>query len=547
MDKVKKEVLTVLLVLGCSAGCYAATPLPKVDSQQRELAGNMLGEQEKLILDSEDLGGQAEKDEVKIYIKAYSLDTSEITKALSPPQTLLEKYSGQKLSVGELKLVTKQVSDYYRRHGYPVATAFLPRQEIVDGIVEIKVLPGVLDQVVLKNNSGLKDSFVQGFIQDLHSGMQMDGDILSRSLNNLNELPGIRARGILEPGTKVGSSSLTVVLEAAPAIEGAVYTDNSGGKYSGRYRYGGQIVVNEPFKNGDRFVAGGLLSNENMRNYNFGYEMAVNKSGGRLGISCAESDYELGDYFAQAGAVGTAKTASIYGSQPLGGGQLRLIYGYEHNRLNDELRIFDYAARKSSDVFHLGLTGSVNSAAGYTGYSAVWRAGNLKLRSAEALAADAFNDTEGGFSKINFDVNHVTNLGRLTQFYLFAHGQMASRNLDSSEQFYLGGADAVRAYPQGEAGGDSGYQATAELRYQMPVKGLSLALFADVGEVLTRKDGETADPHRRLAGWGIGAVYSRSRSVYARLDYARKIKGEPYRSEAEDGNGRLWFRLYKLF
>ncbi|WP_455653488.1 ShlB/FhaC/HecB family hemolysin secretion/activation protein [Phascolarctobacterium sp.] len=459
----------------------------------------------------------------------------------------MEKYSGQKLSVGELKLVTKQVSDYYRRHGYPVATAFLPRQEIVDGIVEIKVLPGVLDQVVLKNNSGLKDSFVQGFMQDLHSGMQMDGDILSRSLNNLNGLPGIRARGILEPGTKVGSSSLTVILAAAPAIEGAVYTDNSGGKYSGRYRYGGQIVVNEPFKNGDRFVAGGLLSNENMRNYNFGYEMAVNKSGGRLGISCAESDYELGDYFAQAGAVGTAKTASIYGSQPLGGGQLRLIYGYEHNRLNDELRIFDYAARKSSDVFHLGLTGSVNSAAGYTGYSAVWRAGNLKLRSAEALAADAFNDTEGGFSKINFDVNHVTNLGRLTQFYLFAHGQMASRNLDSSEQFYLGGADAVRAYPQGEAGGDSGYQATAELRYQMPVKGLSLALFADVGEVLTRKDGETADPHRRLAGWGIGAVYSRSRSVYARLDYARKIKGEPYRSEAEDGNGRLWFRLYKLF
>lgn len=231
----------------------------------------------------------------------------------------MEKYSGQKLSVGELKLVTKQVSNYYRRHGYPVATAFLPRQEIVDGIVEIKVLPGVLDQVVLKNNSGLKDSFVQGFIQNLHSGMQMDGDILSRSLNNLNELPGIRARGILEPGTKVGSSSLTVVLEAAPAVEGAVYTDNSGGKYSGRYRYGGQIVVNEPFKNGDRFVAGGLLSNENMRNYNFGYEMAVNKSGGRLEISCAESDYELGDYFAQAGAIGTAKTASIYGSQPLGG------------------------------------------------------------------------------------------------------------------------------------------------------------------------------------------------------------------------------------
>ena len=160
---------------------------------------------------------------------------------------------------------------------------------------------------------------------------------------------------------------------------------------------------------------------------------------------------------------------SLYGSQPLSGrksGNLRLIYGYEHNRLNDELRVFDYTARKSSDVFHLGLTGSLQSAVSYSGYSAVLRAGNLKLRSGEAQAADEFSRTEGGFSRFNFDVNHVSKLSKVTQFYIFAHGQLANRNLDSSEQFYLGGADAVRAYPQGEAGGDSGYQATAEDVYK---------------------------------------------------------------------------------
>ena len=380
--------------------------------------------------------------------------------------------------------------------------------------------------------------------------MQLRSDILEMTLNNLNALPGVQAKGILEPGDKIGSSSLTIVLGASPIVEGAVYTDNYGGKYSGRYRYGMQVIVNEPLRSGDRFVIGGMLSNEKMKNYNLGYETAVNRTGGRLGISCAESDYTLGDYFTQAGAVGTAKTVSLYGSQPLSGrksGNLRLIYGYEHNRLNDELRVFDYTARKSSDVFHLGLTGSLQSAVSYSGYSAVLRAGNLKLRSGEAQAADEFSRTEGGFSRFNFDVNHVSKLSKVTQFYIFAHGQLANRNLDSSEQFYLGGADAVRAYPQGEAGGDSGYQATAELRYQTPVKGMSMTLFADVGEVLARKDGDTSDPHRRLAGWGIGAVYSLDRSLYARLDYARKIKGESYRSEAEDKNGRLWFRLYKLF
>ena len=53
------------------------------------------------------------------------------------------------------------------------------------------------------------------------------------------------------------------------------------------------------------------------------------------------------------------------------------------------------------------------------GYSAVLRAGNLKLRSGEAQAADEFSRTEGGFSRFNFDVNHVSKLSKVTQFYIF--------------------------------------------------------------------------------------------------------------------------------
>jgi hypothetical protein len=44
-------------------------------------------------------------------------------------------------------------------------------------------------------------------------------------------------------------------------------------------------------------------------------------------------------------------------------------------------------------------------------------------------------------------------------------GQWADTNLTSSEKFSLGGNDAVRAYPTGEAPGDRGWLATAELRY----------------------------------------------------------------------------------
>ena len=42
--------------------------------------------------------------------------------------------------------------------------------------------------------------------------MQLRSDILEMTLNNLNALPGVQAKGILEPGDKIGSSSLTIVL-----------------------------------------------------------------------------------------------------------------------------------------------------------------------------------------------------------------------------------------------------------------------------------------------------------------------------------------------
>ena len=68
------------------------------------------------------------------------------------------------------------------------------------------------------------------------------------------------------------------------------------------------------------------------------------------------------------------------------------------------------------------------------------------------------------------------------------HSQLASKDLDGSEQFSLGGADGIRAYPQGEASGSSGYQATAELRYATSIANLLLLFFRTVYRLKTILD-----------------------------------------------------------
>ena len=69
--------------------------------------------------------------------------------------------------------------------------------------------------------------------------------------------------------------------------------------------------------------------------------------------------------------------------------------------------------------------------------------GSLRLETeAQRIRDRALNRSAGGFGKLNL-----------------------TKNLDSSEQFSLGGPYGVRAYANGSSSGDSGWQASLELRY----------------------------------------------------------------------------------
>lgn len=358
-----------------------------------------------------------------------------------------------------------KVTAYLRKQGYTVATAFIPPQQIANGAVEIRVLLGNLGQVTVNNKSGLKDAVISSFIDRLHGGAAIKTNELETVLNNLNDLPGIRAAGMLKAGASVGS---------------------------------------------------------------------------RLGISYSQMDYTLGDYFNLLDAVGKAKTFSIYGSTPLtntSSSKLDMVYGYDNRQLQDEMRLFGYNAKKSSNAVHTGISGNSRGSGSYTGYSALYYWGQLTNE-------DFNSETEGSFHKLTGDVNHSRRLGNTVDLLLNFHSQLANKQLDGSEQFSLGGANGVRAYPQGEASGDSCYQTTAELRCNMPLPYLSLATFVDFGEVEQRG---YDDRHRNLAGWGIGVQYAKAGDYYLRLDYARKLNSEAFQSEDKDKNGRLWFQAYKLF
>jgi len=171
------------------------------------------------------------------------------------------------------------------------------------------------------------------------------------------------------------------------------------------------------------------------------------------------------------------------------------------------------------------------------------------VRAADAVTAR----TNGSYEKLSFDVTRLQQLIGPLSLYGEARGQLASKNLDSSEKMELGGAYGVRAYPEGEAYGDEGYILTAEARLKLggawePLGGqLQAVAFADEGSVTYEKSPWLAGPNdRTLSAAGVGLNWTDRRNLMLKVSYAFRL-GDERALSAPDGSGRVWVQLSKFF
>lgn len=492
------------------------------------------------------------KPEATFTVKSIDIDASELKVDKAKLVDLMKGCIGDGMTLSKLNAAIAQVTAYCRTHGYPASAAYLPAQEAKDGAIQIKVIPGRYGDVKLENHSKLKEAVAMRFVQGLKKGEIIRSKGLETTLYSISDVSGTKAVGVLAPGKDFGTSDVTVRIEDGKQTNTVLYAENYGSKSSGRYRYGLQQSFYDIGGTGQRASLGGLISNARMHNYYANYEMPVGRGGHTLGLGLSQMDYNLGGPFRAWGANGKAKTVSLFGSVPLyhlHDKQLKFLYGYDYRKLEDDLDIFGGLADsdKHSSSVHVGIAGNQQiDPKTSVDFDATLTHGKLTLDSWYAQLRDAVGgDTEGSFTKFSFDGTLVRSLGHRTDVMEKVSGQFASRNLDGSEQLYLGGANAIRAYPQGEGSGDEGFTSTTEFRYYTDLPGLILSTYFGIGHSKFAHDGKAGS--ETLKGWGLAASYQRPGDWFARLDYARRIGDSKYLSEDAKAKGRLWFLMGKIW
>ena len=470
-----------------------------------------------------------------------SIDENKLLEIAAP-------YVKKNTNLVSLNEMIKKMTLYIRSKGYPVANVYIPEQEIIGCKIKIDILPGNIDKVTINNESKLDTEVAERIAKGLRPGDVIKSDSLETTIHNLNNLPGVKASTVLTPGSITGTSTIAINIRDHKKDEGIAYVSNYGNKYSGRYQYAAQETINNISHKGDLLRIGTSISNKLMKNFYMSYEMNVGRSSSTIGIGISHMNYDIDSYLASIGMEGKANTISIYGKTPIyktSKRNLDVLYGYNYRSLEDSISNPNWDSDRHSHSVYMGLAGSINQhqkSSFY--YNMTLTHGVMGTDSSDAELLNSVNHFSGGFTKGNADITAIQSLGHSTDILIRAQGQLASKNLDSSERFYLGGAQGVRAYPQGECSGDEGILGTAELRWYTPVSGLTLSCYLDGGEVRLRK---SDNDHTSLLGWGVGAFYRTNNNWFARLDYARRIGGYDGMSESAKAKGRLWFILGKTW
>ncbi len=525
-----------LLLTALTAFQSAAFAAPAVPKPQESLGERPARE---AAVENDLPGAPARAGDVSFTLTAVTVEPDGLRLDDGRLSAITAPFLGHPITGRELGEMLTALSGYARESGYPAAAAYVPEQTATEGRLLVRFLPGRVGRVKLENESRLSTPLAKGIAARVEPGAILTSRDAETALLLLDNLSGVRAAAALAPGEKPGETDLVLRLHDDKAFTGVVYAENYGSRSSGRYRYGLALNLEDVGGTGGRLSAGTLISNHKQHAYSLNWEMPVGHSATRLGVGFSRSDYELGSVFTELGAQGMSNTYSFYGETPLwqtSQTALAVTYGFDHREMRDEMNGFSW--KKHSDAFHAGIEGMGRGDGNFLRYGAELRAGTLTAGSDIAETLGQAGNTLGGFTKLSLDLTAIQSLGHSTDLMFKAQGQLANRNLDSSEQIYLGGAQGVRAYPHGEASGDEGVLGTLELRYHTPLDGLTLSAYLDAGHVRLAKDGAAGS--ETLKGWGIGVGYNRG-GWFARLDYARRIGQGNYPSNDARSRQRMWF------
>ena len=465
-------------------------------------------------------------------------------------------YLNHPIDFSQIQAMTYAIEVAYRATNH-VARVLIPEQNLENGLLKIKIEEAVFGQPLIKGSSSSisNQKLIEIITARQPAGVIIDTRNLDRGLLLANDIPGIYVEGYLSQGKQALVTNVNVSVEDKPKFFGDLMTDNSGSKSTGTPKLVGNIGLNSPLGLGD-LLAGTFLHSDGTDYGRASYSIPVGKNGVRVGINGSLMSYNLvSPEFSALNATGTFSSYGFEASYPIirernanlyisTNADIHQFSNSQRGESQSNYKTTDYTATLYGNLFDKALGGGVNNG------SIAIVTGDVNLNNSPNLQrVKATNNAQGKFTKLRYYASRSQAIADGLSGYVSLTGQATNDNLDSSEKFYLGGPNGVRAYPVNEGGGSQGQIVTVELRQAMH-SNLLLSAFYDYGHIQDNPHNNFAGAplinQYDLKGVGVAVAWQPSPKLTIKATLARRIGSNPdatIKGSDQDGTlikNRLW-------
>ncbi len=466
----------------------------------------------------------------------------------------IKEFENKELTFNQIQTLSSIISKLYQDRGYFVARAYLPAQNLEQNknILNISILEGNYGEFKIKNESLVKDSVVQEIFDNTKFSSVIDTKVIERAMLLINDRNGVKvSKAEISPGSVVGTSDFNIETIATPRVDGYVVADNYGSRYTGAYRLQALVNVNSLASLGDKLSISGLVSNgADLKNGKVAYELPLNSYGLKADVAYTRTNYDLVKEYKDLDAKGNANIYEVGLSYPLlrtTDENLYLKVKYYHKNFNDDVDIWNTSDEKNINSF----VGTLEYDKNYSLFSLPSRVySSLNLTSGNLNSTQNVND--GRYNKVD---TYVSNDIAFSDMFLLnttltAQKVLGHKNLDGSEDIYVGGAYGVKVYPSSEQSADNGYVLTNELFTKLPTFSSynhKIGLFYDMGNVYQEVNQDVTFERRTLQDVGVG-YYLNYKDMFAKVQMAWTLNSKPITSEqTSHQNSKLLFQAGWVF
>ncbi len=469
-------------------------------------------------------------------------------------ESLYSARIGEVVSLSSIYDIARSITKLYVDEGYPLSLAYLPIQEINNGVVRIRIIEGFIGSVDVSGAPPRMRGHLAKLGRKLTAERPLKQKTLERYLLLASKIPGAKVTGVIEKGEAPGAGLTLVMKVRDKRFDIAAGANNRASRAVGREKFHGRLKVNGLVTGVDdfSFLAVQSFDLDELTYFSAGWSTIVSDEGLRLGLSATRSEAAPGiPLLKSLGFQTEGWTAGVGLTYPLilnrekkltlsskfTWKEFRSVFGVTPNTL-DTLWTSEFGAAFS---FSDGLKGSnaaaVNIVKGWDIFDAT------KAGSPVASRAGG----SGEFFAVIADLSRRQVLTDWADMFVAVQAQTANNPLLSSEQCGFGGAGFGRGYDPFEISGDRCIVGLIELRANpafLQHDNFKVQPYISLDAGAVRQIGPLAAGQSRTQSrysFAAGARFSIAKHLSASIEAGVPLKGIV--AQEGDDDPRLFFSI----